>query len=172
MTAPLTIAPARTPEEVALVAVLFREYAASLGIDLAFQHFDEELARLPGDYAEPRGALLLARVGKADAGCIGLRPLGGTMCEMKRLYVRRAFRGLRLGHALATACIDAASARGYTHLRLDTLPSMTSARQLYASLGFAEIPPYRYNPVPGTTFLELTLAAATGNAELPNSRTR
>jgi len=157
VTAPYSIAPARSAPDVAEVARLFREYGESLGIDLAFQHFEEELAALPGDYAEPRGALLLARVGDAPAGCVGVRPLDDSACEMKRLYVRPAFRGLRLGDALAHAIIDTARAKGYTRMRLDTLPSMASARKLYANLGFREIPPYRFNPVEGTSFLELAL---------------
>ena len=157
MSAPIVIAPAVAPAEVALVAALFREYGASLGIDLTFQHFEEELASLPGDYVPPRGALLLARVGDEAAGCVGLRPLESDIGEMKRLYVRPAFRGLRIGDALAAAVIRTARESGYARMRLDTLPSMTSARRLYGTLGFREIPAYRFNPVKGTTFLELTL---------------
>jgi ribosomal protein S18 acetylase RimI-like enzyme len=157
VSAAYSIAPAIGERDITDVAALFREYGQSLGIDLSFQHFDEELASLPGDYAEPRGTLLLARVGGTAAGCVGARPLDESICEMKRLYVRPAFRGLRLGDALAHAVIDAARTRGYTRMRLDTLPSMTSARKLYASLGFREIPPYRFNPIEGTTFMELTL---------------
>jgi len=152
-----SIAPALSAADVADVAALFREYGQSLGIDLGFQHFAEELAALPGDYAEPAGALLLARVGDAAAGCVGVRRLDDSACEMKRLYVRPAFRGLRLGDALAHAIIAVARAKGYARMRLDTLPSMTSARKLYATLGFREIPPYRFNPIEGTSFLELTL---------------
>lgn len=154
---PFTLAPAATPADVAAIATLFREYGESLGIDLSFQRFDEELASLPGDYAEPRGTLLLARVAGQEAGCVGLRPLGGDVCEMKRLYVRPRFRGLHLGETLARAIIDAASAKKYGRMRLDTLPSMARARRLYASLGFVEIPPYRFNPVEGTSFMELAL---------------
>jgi putative acetyltransferase len=154
---PFTIGHAVAAADVAAIAVLFREYAASLHIDLSFQQFDQELASLPGDYAEPRGTLLLARVGGEDAGCVGLRPLEPDVCEMKRLYVRPPFRGLKIGEALAHAVIDAGRARGYARMRLDTLPSMTRARQLYSVLGFVEIPPYRFNPVDGTSFMELTL---------------
>jgi ribosomal protein S18 acetylase RimI-like enzyme len=152
-----TIAPAASSADMAAIATLFREYGASLGVDLSFQHFDEELASLPGDYAEPLGTLLLARVGDNHAGCVGLRPLEGNACEMKRLYVRPEFRGLHLGETLATAIIDAARMRKYARMRLDTLPSMARARRLYTSLGFVEIPPYRFNPIEGTSFMELTL---------------
>jgi ribosomal protein S18 acetylase RimI-like enzyme len=158
MTAPpFTIEPASGADDLAAVAALFREYADSLGIDLSFQQFEEELASLPGEYAEPRGALLLARVGQVAAGCVALRPLDGGACEMKRLFVRPQFRGLRLGEALARGAIDAAHARGYARIRLDTLPTMASARSLYQQLGFHEIPAYRFNPIEGTTFLERTL---------------
>lgn len=158
MAAAFTIAPAHSSADIAAVAELFREYGASLGIDLGFQHFDEELANLPNEYARPRGALLLARCGDAAAGCVALRPLEGDACEMKRLYVRPAFRGLRLGDALARQAIDAARAIGYARMRLDTLPTMVAARAMYERLGFREIPAYRFNPVEGTAFLELPLS--------------
>jgi ribosomal protein S18 acetylase RimI-like enzyme len=154
---PFTIAPAVRRADVAAIAALFREYGDSLGVDLSFQQFDQELASLPGDYAEPRGTLLLARVGDEPAGCVGLRPFGGDTCEMKRLYVRPQFRSLHLGETLARAIIDGARVRKYGRMRLDTLPSMASARRLYARLGFIEIPPYRFNPVEGTSFMELAL---------------
>jgi ribosomal protein S18 acetylase RimI-like enzyme len=154
---PFTIQSAISARDVASIAVLFREYADSLRIDLSFQHFEEELASLPGDYSEPRGTLLLGRVADEGAGCVGLRPLDGGVCEMKRLYVRPRFRGLNIGERLARAVIDAARSRKYERMRLDTLPSMTSARRLYASLGFVEIAPYRFNPVEGTSYFELAL---------------
>jgi ribosomal protein S18 acetylase RimI-like enzyme len=245
----LRIKSAETPEEVALAAALFREYAASLGVDLSFQHFDEELASLPGDYAPPGGRLLLAywdeakacatepaqavagganllfreaqapllypeeettvalralygrgvetplrkaasSPPKADrpphskksatqgaarggiparrqaglhsvivraAGCVALRKFEEGICEMKRLYVRPEFRGRGVGKNLAEAVIAAAREIGYRAMRLDTLPQMAEAQQLYRALGFREIPPYRFNPVAGTRYFELGL---------------
>lgn len=151
------IEPATTPDDMVAIAALIREYGESLGIDLSFQHFAEELASLPGDYSEPQGTLLLARVGDSSAGCVGLRPLENDACEMKRLYVRPQHRGLKIGDALVHAVIDAARARGYARIKLDTLPSMSRARALYQQLGFRETTAYRFNPVEGTSYLELAL---------------
>jgi ribosomal protein S18 acetylase RimI-like enzyme len=134
-----------------------REYADSLGFDLSFQDFESELAALPGDYAPPGGRLLLAYRGSYLAGCVALRPLGPDVCEMKRLYVRPNCRGCGVGRALAERLIAEARQIGYRRMRLDTVPSMVRAQSLYSSLGFAEIAPYRHNPIPGTTFLELVL---------------
>jgi GNAT superfamily N-acetyltransferase len=139
------------------VAQLFREYAASLDFDLGFQGFDDEVASLPGAYAPPRGALLLARYAHTPAGCIALRELAARTGEVKRLYVRDAYRGRGLGRALVERLISLARDVGYERLRLDTVPAMASAQALYRAVGFAEIDPYRHNPVAGARFFELEL---------------
>jgi putative acetyltransferase len=150
-----------TPDLLQATREIFREYAEGLGIDLDFQHFDEELATLPGDYAAPQGALLLAFVDDELAGCGAFRPLPdvdyANACEMKRLYVRRAFRRFGLGRMLAQALMDRATEAGYSVMLLDTLDDMESARGLYASLGFETIPPYYFNPVPGAHYLKVAL---------------
>jgi ribosomal protein S18 acetylase RimI-like enzyme len=152
-------APSR--DELDRVRAIFREYAQGLGVDLCFQGFDEELATLPGDYGAPRGALLLARAGGEIAGCCALRPLDAVdvpnAAEMKRLYVRPAFRGTGLGRRLAQAALDAARQRGYSCVLLDTLSDMEAARALYEDLGFREIPPYYHNPIAGAHYLQVDL---------------
>ena len=157
--APIDILQAETADHLREARALFEEYAASLGFDLDFQDFEAELAELPGDYAPPRGRLLLAFHEGRPAGCVALRELEDGICEMKRLYVRPDFQGLRIGRALAEALIAEARGMGYSRMRLDTVPAMEKARGLYRALGFREITPYRFNPVPGTAFLELRIGS-------------
>jgi ribosomal protein S18 acetylase RimI-like enzyme len=140
-------------DDVALIRALFREYAGSLGVDLSFQGFDEELAALPAGY----DAVLVAHLDGEPAGCVGVRPLDSRTCEMKRLYVRPSARGAGLGRALALRAIGHARMLGYERMRLDTLPAMAAARALYRELGFFEIEPYCHNPIAGTAFMELPL---------------
>jgi putative acetyltransferase len=169
------------PDEFAAARTIFQDYAASLNVDLGFQNFDEELVNLPGEYAEPRGALLLALVDASEiaipiatppirrahgrlahvAGCCALRPLDTAdypnAAEMKRLYVRAGFRGVGLGRQLAEAALDAARGAGYARVLLDTLDDMESARALYEDLGFVEVPPYYHNPIAGSHYLKVEL---------------
>ncbi len=154
----IRILPAESAAQIATARELFLEYAAGLGFDLSFQNFDQELASLPGDYAPPHGCLLLAECDGEMAGCVALHESDGTICEMKRLYVRPQFRGQKLGRLLAEAVIEQARRLGYRRMRLDTVaPVMLEAVGLYRTLGFHEIPPYRVNPMPGTLFMELQL---------------
>lgn len=150
-----------TPDEFEATRIIFREYADQLGVDLCFQNFDAELAELPGDYSAPRGSLLLAYVDGTVAGCCGLRPLDSVdypnAAEMKRLYVRKAFRRFGLGRQLAEATLDQARAAGYHCVLLDTLDDMESARALYAEIGFVDIPPYYHNPIAGSHYLKVDL---------------
>jgi len=148
------IAPAA---DMAVVRLLFQEYAKGLGFDLCFQHFDEELASLPGRYAPPGGGVWLAWMEGMPAGCVALRPLTDGACEMKRLYVRPAYAGQGLGRKLAEAAVAGARQRGYAAIRLDTLESMTAANALYRKLGFGQIAPYCENPLAGALYYELRL---------------
>ena len=153
----LQIEEVKTKDDLIEVRKLFEEYSSSLEINLDFQNFDLELANLPGDYAPPEGCLLIAVWRAEVAGCVGLRRFRPAICEMKRLYSRPRFRGLGIGRALCGAVIDKARKIGYERMRLDTLPSMETARGLYAWFGFREIEPYRYNPIEGAHFMELVL---------------
>lgn len=155
--------------DIASARRLFEAYAASLAVDLCFQGFAAELAGLPGEYAPPRGGLLLGRCADADVGCVALRPLRGDvdarvdaapvdLGEVKRLYVDPAARGCGLGRALMNALIARARGIGYRELRLDTLATMGEARALYASLGFRECERYCDNPLPGAAWMALALA--------------
>ena len=143
------------------VREIFLEYAEQLGVDLQFQGFEQELAGLPGDYAPPRGILVLALVDGEVAGCCALRPLDdvdiANAAEMKRLYVRKPFRRFGLGRQLAEAVLDHARTEGYDCVLLDTLDDMEAARALYADLGFEEIEPYYHNPLPGSQYLKVEL---------------
>ena len=152
---------AQAPAQLDDVRRIFREYAQQLGVDLCFQNFEAELAGLPGDYAPPHGVLLLAMVDGAVAGCGAVRPLPDVdypnACEMKRLFVRRAFRRFGLGRQIAQALIDHAVRAGYSTMLLDTLDDMEAARGLYATLGFEDVPPYYFNPLPGAHYLKVDL---------------
>ena len=154
------ITPVR-PEQLEATRQIFSEYAQQLGIDLEFQSFDAELRGLPGEYAEPQGSLLLALVDGEVAGCCALRALHGVdypnAAEMKRLYVRKAFRRFGLGRQLVDAMLDAARIAGYHCVLLDTLSDMETARALYTEIGFYEVPPYYHNPLAGAHYLKIDI---------------
>lgn len=161
----ITLVAPESPAQLDATRTILREYAEGLGVDLGFQNFEEELAALPGEYAPPGGQLLIALVDGEIAGCGGLRAMPeadhANACEMKRLYVRPAFRRFGLGRLIAQALIDEAIRAGYSSMLLDTLDDMEAARGLYASLGFVEIPPYYYNPIPGAHYLKVDLEGGT-----------
>lgn len=155
-----TITQAHSAEDLSSIRILFQAYAVGLGLDISFQNFDHELANLPGKYAPPNGALLLAKstsTGEA-IGCVGLRSLTEGTCEMKRLFVSPEGRGTGVGKALAEAVVVEAKHLGYGRMVLDTLGSMTTPLKLYRGLGFRDIEPYYHNPLDDVIFLELTLA--------------
>lgn len=150
--------PATSPEDIHQARELFQEYAAGLGISLCFQNFDQELAELPGQYVPPAGRLMLAIENNQVAGCVALRGISETVCEMKRLFLRPNFRGRGLGRELAESILSEARHIGYEVMRLDTLPGkMDRALAMYRSLGFREIEPYYQNPVEGAVFMEISL---------------
>ncbi len=155
---------------------LFEEYAHTLDFELAFQGFAAEVADLELAYAPPRACILLAKWHGVAVGCVAIRPLDGTTCELKRMFVRPRLRGLGIGHCLASVARQAAREMGYASMRLDTVPAMAAAIGLYKSLGFVEIPPYRLNPVPGAVFMELDLGVAAtarpGRRAVPRPRRR
>jgi GNAT superfamily N-acetyltransferase len=151
------IAPARFPEDRAAVIAIFREYIASVSANLAFQDYDSEFATLPGKYAPPEGRLLLAWKQAEVVGCVGLRQVNASCCEMKRVYVRPAARSIGLGQRLVQAILEQARAAGYSRICLDVLPEFAAARHLYATFGFTDAAPVTFNPVPGTQFLALDL---------------
>lgn len=156
----LRITQATTQSDIEQARELFKEYEASLGISLCFQNFADELANLPGEYAPPRGRLLLAREFDQLVGCVALRAVGPTTCEMKRLFLRPAYRSRGLGRVLVEAIIEEARKIGYTHMRLDTISDrMGRAIELYKSIGFVEIEPYYNSPVDTTKFMELDLVS-------------
>ncbi|NUO82414.1 GNAT family N-acetyltransferase [candidate division KSB1 bacterium] len=153
----MQISQAQSEDDYRKARRLFEEYAAALGVDLEFQNFSHELTHLPVEYGPPSGCLLLAEEANLPLGCIALRQISASICEMKRLYVAPAGRGRGVGRALAHVVIAEARTLGYERMRLDTLPAMHEARGLYVSLGFREIAPYRFNPIAGTSFMELCL---------------
>lgn len=146
-----------TPEDLDEVKGLFREYEKFLGLSLCFQNFEEELAKLPAKYAEPEGAIYLAKVDGASAGCVALWKLGEGVCEMKRLYVRPAYQGIGLGKKLANTIIDEAKRKKYRKMKLDTLRRLESANRLYHTLQFTETKPYNYNPEGDVAYFEKDL---------------
>ena len=148
---------AQSHDDLLAARQLFMEYADWLGVDLCFQGFQQELDGLPGDYAPLDGPLLLAVEDDQAVGCVAMRKLGDGICEMKRLYVQPGHRGKGLGRKLAEAIIQEARGTGYQTIRLDSLTSLKEAAGLYRSLGFIEISPYRYNPLPDAVFMELGL---------------
>ncbi len=156
--APVLITP-QTREELDTLRSLLREYQLSLGVDLCFQNFEQELAGLPGDYAPPHGRLILGLIDGEAACCVALRRHDAESAEMKRLYVRPAYRGRGLGVLLARTVIEEARIRGCRRLLLDTLPEMKEAQSLYSALGFHDVPAYTVNPVPGSRFMALELRA-------------
>ena len=145
------------PDEIPIIKELFQEYADSLNFDLDFQDFRDELETLPGKYSGPKGSILVAKESGQTVGCVAVRPLGVEICEMKRLYVKPAHRGKKVGRELAVAIIEEAKRLGYGVMRLDTVEAMKEASALYRALGFQQIDAYTYNPLAGAMYFELKL---------------
>jgi putative acetyltransferase len=169
MLSAVSIFQAQTPQDMACARELFQQYADSVGAVISLRNFGEELAGLPGEYGPPQGRLLLAFCARRAAGCVTLRKLEESICEMRRLYVRNEFRGQGLGHELVHAAISAAREIGYQRIRLDNLSSMQDAIALYRSLNFKDIPPYHPDPHPDAVYMELVLHSArqSGASALP-----
>lgn len=161
-----TLQHARFPLDRDAVVAIFREYVASPMANLDFQDYEREFASLPGKYAEPDGRIVLAWSAETVVGCAALRRVDASTCELKRVYVRPAARGERLGRRLVEHMILEARLAGYARMCLDVLPEFVAARRLYESLGFTPAEPVSYNPVPGTAFLALDLSAM-ANASPP-----
>ncbi|MDY7028822.1 MAG: GNAT family N-acetyltransferase [Spirochaetota bacterium] len=155
--APFSIRCADQETELDIIRTLFREYVEELGDNLDFQGFQDELKHLPGEYSHPYGSLFLAWVEEVPAGCVALRRIDGSTCEMKRLFVRPEYRSMKVGRALVETIIADARSRGYRTMKLDTLEKLQAAYRLYRSFGFRETDPYTYNPLPGAVFMELEL---------------
>ena len=153
----LKIYPVKIQKDLEIAKQLFVEYADSLGFDLGFQDFEEELVNLPGDYASPEGCLLIAKYDGEIAGCVALRKLSDGVCEMKRLYVKQKFRGLKIGKALCEAVIQQGRKEGYDCILLDFISPRATAKSLYESLGFKKTGPYEEIPIAGAVFMELKL---------------
>jgi GNAT superfamily N-acetyltransferase len=152
-----SILPARFPDDHEAVVAIFREYVNSPSVSLSFQGYEAEFAELPGQYAAPEGRLLLARQGDTVVGCAALRRIDASTCEMKRVYVRPAARGLKLGRQLVEAIVTEAKLAAYSRICLDVLPEFIAAQKLYTSMGFIPAQPVSFNPIPGTQFLALDL---------------
>lgn len=153
----MKIIEATSAAQIQTAAALFREYQQFLSVDLCFQGFEDELANLPGKYAQPSGAILLAEVQEQIVGCVAVRPIEGQICEMKRLYVKPSAQGQSAGRLLAEAIIKKAKLLGYTKMQLDTLKRLDTAISLYLKLGFTKTDAYYPNPLSEVVFLELEL---------------
>ncbi|MBX2896441.1 MAG: GNAT family N-acetyltransferase [Cyclobacteriaceae bacterium] len=161
----ITITTATSEQDFELAKKLMKEYAADIGVDLSFQDFETELKNVATRYTEPDGTFVIAYHNNQPVGCFGIRKMDSRTCELKRMYLRREARGNGWGEKLLKAAIDKAAALNYQCMRLDTLPSMTSAIRLYQKVGFKEIEPYRFNPIAGSKFMEIdvTLKNNRGN---------